>query len=117
MQGQIGEIFLHHIAFVAQANHKISDTKMRVAFHDVPQNRLAADLHHGFGTQHGFFAKSGAETAGENDCFHRFSRACSGRNFIRGEGSSGSAGSGNAGAHRTLYGRRIIAGDVITGEK
>jgi hypothetical protein len=43
----IQEEFLDLIALIAKANHEIPDAVQGVAFHDVPQNRPAADFHHG----------------------------------------------------------------------
>ena len=42
-----------------------------VGLHDVPQDRLAADLDHRLGPQGGFFAQTGAVSAGEYRDFHQ----------------------------------------------
>ena len=64
MQEVVGEVLLHHVALVAQADHEVVDAKMRIELEDVPQHRLAADFDHRFGAERGFLAYSGAEAAG-----------------------------------------------------
>ena len=41
-----------------------------IDLHDVPENRLAADLDHRLGPGGGFFGDAGAESTGEDDGFH-----------------------------------------------
>ena len=43
------EIILDHIAFVAEAEDEILVPEMGIVFHQVPENRPRADLHHGLG--------------------------------------------------------------------
>ena len=49
MQEVVGEVFLDHVALVAAADHEVIDAVGGVDFHDVPENRLAADLDHRLG--------------------------------------------------------------------
>ena len=60
VQEVVGEILLDHIALVAQADDEIVDAVGGVDFHDVPDDRLAADFDHGLGLQVGFLADAGA---------------------------------------------------------
>ena len=60
MKQIIGKIFLYQISFVAKANHEIGDAEGGVALHDVPEDRLAADLHHGLGADFGLFGQARA---------------------------------------------------------
>ena len=43
---------------------------LRVDLHDVPQDRLAADLDHRLGTNIGFLGKPGSQAAGQQYCAH-----------------------------------------------
>jgi hypothetical protein len=40
---------------------------MGIVLHDMPQNRFAADLDHGFGFEFRFLTETGTETAAENN--------------------------------------------------
>ena len=66
----IGEIFFNNIAAIPQAYDEFVDAVGGVNFHDMPQDRLAANFHHRFGDAPGFFGQPGAQTAGKNDTFH-----------------------------------------------
>ena len=46
---------------------------LRVDLHDVPQDRLAADLDHRLGTHIGFFRKTGSQTTSQQYRAHLFS--------------------------------------------
>ncbi len=70
MQEIVGEEFLDDVAAIAAADDEIVDAVRRIAFQDVPQNRLAADFHHGLGFDRGFLTEPRTEPTGENDCFH-----------------------------------------------
>ena len=70
VQEVVGEILLDDIALVAAADDEIIDAVGGVAFHDMPEDRLAADLDHGLGPEVGLFGNAGAETTGENNSFH-----------------------------------------------
>ena len=56
MQEVIGEIFLDQIALIATADDEFIDAEVAVDLEDVPEDRLAAYLHHRFGLELGFFA-------------------------------------------------------------
>ena len=73
VQEVVGEVLLDHVALVAAADHEVVDAVGGVHFHDVPQDRLAADFDHGLGARAGFFAESSAQATGEDDCLHVFS--------------------------------------------
>ena len=45
----VQEIFLDHVAAIAEAEHEIAEPVVGVELHDVPQDRPAADLDHGLG--------------------------------------------------------------------
>ena len=66
----IGEIFLDQIALVAKADDEVVEAVTAVEHHDVPEDRLAADLDHRLGPDLGFLGKAGAEAAGQQDDFH-----------------------------------------------
>lgn len=76
MQEIVREIFLDHIAFVTTADNEIVHAVGRVQLHDVPKDRLATDLDHGFGLKVCFLGDSCAEAPSENDSFHRFNLVC-----------------------------------------
>jgi len=70
MQKVVGEVFLDQVALVAKANNEIVDAMGGIDLEDVPEDRQAADFHHWFGAEAGFFAEAGAEAAGENYGYH-----------------------------------------------
>jgi hypothetical protein len=58
VQEVVGEVLLDQVTLVAQADHELVDSVGRVDLHDVPEDRLAADLHHWLGLQGGFLAEA-----------------------------------------------------------
>ncbi|MNC31332.1 hypothetical protein D3C75_796490 [compost metagenome] len=70
VQEIVGEVFLDHIALVAQADHEVVDPIMGVDLHNVPDDRLATDFDHRLGTKMRLFADACTQAAGEDDCFH-----------------------------------------------
>ena len=66
----IQEIFLDHVAAVAQAEHKIAEAVVGVELHDVPEDGAAADLDHRLGPEFGFLAQARAQSAAKNHYFH-----------------------------------------------
>lgn len=64
------KVFLDDVALVAEAYDEIVYAVRRVDFHDVPNDRLAADFDHGFRFGDGFFGEAGSESSGKYDCFH-----------------------------------------------
>ena len=70
VQEVVGEVFLDDVALVAQADDEFADPVGRVDLHDVPQDRLAADLDHRLGADRGFFTEACAEAAGQDHGFH-----------------------------------------------
>ena len=62
VEGNIGfveevvcEVLFDDISFVAKKDNEVVVSVGRVDFHDVPENRLAVDLHHRLGDEIGFF--------------------------------------------------------------
>src|SRR5579885_1557819 len=70
VQEVVGEIFLDDVALVAAADHEVVGAVRRIDLHDVPKDRLAADLDHGLGPQVAFFRNAGSQAARQNDDFH-----------------------------------------------
>src|SRR6185437_8243408 len=68
-QKVIHEILFDHVALVTKADDEILDAMVTVDFHDVPDDRPAADLDHRLGPQRAFFRDAAAEPAGEDDAF------------------------------------------------
>src|SRR6185437_8730357 len=66
----VDEIFFDHVAAVAEADDEFVDAVGRVDFHDVPKNRLAADLDHRFWLDIRFLGEARAQPAGQQDRFH-----------------------------------------------
>lgn len=71
VQGIVGEILLDHVAPVAAADHEFVYAVRGIDFHDVPENRPAADFNHGLRLKVGFLGNPSSETAGEDDCLHK----------------------------------------------
>jgi len=67
----IGEIFFGDMLLIVGTDDEVVEAMVAVQFHDVPEDRLAADLDHGFGAEVAFFGDTGAQAAGEDDGFHR----------------------------------------------
>ena len=57
-----------HVALVAQADDKVSDTAGIVDFHNVPQDWHAANFDHRFGTYARFLAQSATQPSREDYC-------------------------------------------------
>ena len=70
VQEVVGEVFLDHVAAVTAADHEIVHAVRAVDLHDVPEDGLAPDLHHGLGFEMGFFGNPGAQSPGKDDGFH-----------------------------------------------
>jgi hypothetical protein len=43
---------------------------MGIDFHDVPEDRFAADIHHWLWFEFRFFFKPVSQSPGKDDCFH-----------------------------------------------
>src|SRR5262249_61650613 len=65
------EIALYTLAFVAERDGELVKPEMRVDHHDVPQDRPASDLDHGFRPDSGFFDQPRTFAAGEDCDFHK----------------------------------------------
>ena len=70
MQEIIREIFLDDVALVAEADDELRDAEGRVELHDVPEDGLRADLHHGLRARVRFLGDARALAAGENHALH-----------------------------------------------
>src|SRR5262249_4587715 len=90
----VGEILLDDVTFVAEAHDEIVEAVRRVSLHDVPENRLSADLHHGLGAHGRFFRKAGPESAGEDDYLHSVLRSVTGARYQNSEGVTTTAACG-----------------------
>ena len=59
------EIVLDVISFIAAAYNKLIETKVRINFHNMPQDRLSAYLNHRLWLEVRFFGNARAETSSE----------------------------------------------------
>ena len=66
VQEIVSEIFLDHVPLRAAADDKLVDAMGAVELENVPEDWLAADLHHWLWFEVGFFADAGAEAARED---------------------------------------------------
>ncbi len=55
---------------VAQGDHEFVKPVAGVVHHDMPQDRLAADLYHGFWLDFRFLSQTGAQPSGKDAYFH-----------------------------------------------
>src|ERR1035437_8920925 len=69
----VQEVFLDHVAAVAEAEHELTEAVVGVRLHDVPKDRASAHVDQRFGPKFGFFAEAGAQASTQNDDFHRIS--------------------------------------------
>ena len=69
-QDVVAEVLLDHVALVAAADHEIVEAVGRVDLHDVPEDRLAADLDQRLGPDGAFLADAGAVAARQDDHLH-----------------------------------------------
>src|SRR6185369_16494562 len=67
------EIFLDHVAAIAEAEHEFSEAPMGIGLHDVPENGAAADLDHRLGAELGLLAQASPQASAQHDDFHRSS--------------------------------------------
>ena len=63
MKEIVGEVLFDDIALVSATNNEIVDPVGGINLHHVPEDRLAADLHHGLGLQVGLLRKPGPKTS------------------------------------------------------
>src|SRR5438876_5695057 len=66
----VDEVVLDHLALVAEAQHELVEAVGRVRLHDVPQNRLTADIDQRLGAIFRLFAEAGAHTTTQDDYLH-----------------------------------------------
>jgi hypothetical protein len=67
---EIEEVLLHDLGLVAERDDELRDGVGAEDVHDVPEDRLAADLDHGFGPQDRLLGETGAEPTRKDDRFH-----------------------------------------------
>ena len=72
VQEIVGEPFLDHVLLIARAYNEIIETEMAVPLHDVPEDRHAADLHHGLGTPLRLLRNARTQTARQKNCLQTF---------------------------------------------
>jgi hypothetical protein len=65
----VEEVALDHLPAVAQAEDEVVEAVVRVALHDVPEQRPPADLDHRLGPELGLLAHARALTTAEQDDF------------------------------------------------
>src|ERR1700681_210681 len=66
----IEKVLAHHVAAIAQGEHKVGMAEMRVVTHQVPQHRATADVHQRLGNGVGMLTQACAETAAKQHHFH-----------------------------------------------
>jgi hypothetical protein len=64
---KIAEIVLHGVGLEAQAEHKTAEAVFGVNLHYVPENRVFADGHHGFGAEFGFFFNARTQAPAQDE--------------------------------------------------
>ncbi len=70
VQAVVGEIFLDHVALEAAADDEVADAVGVIDLHDVPEDRLAADLDHRLRLQMRLLGNTRAKPASQNHRFH-----------------------------------------------
>src|SRR5690349_17383151 len=75
VQEIVSEVLFDYVAPITQAYDEVVDAVMAVQLHDVPQDRTAPDLDHGFRAQDRFLTQAGTQTARQDHRFHRPSRS------------------------------------------
>ena len=66
----VGEVLLDHVPEVAEADHEVVQPVGGVDLHDVPEDRLAADLDHRLRAQRRLLAEARSYSACQDDDFH-----------------------------------------------
>src|SRR5262249_743666 len=66
----VQEELLDDLSLVAERQHELAVTVVGVELHDVPQDRLVADVHHGLGLELGLLFEPGALAAAQDDGLH-----------------------------------------------
>jgi hypothetical protein len=97
----VREVLLDDVALVAQADDELVDPMRRVDLHQVPQDRLAADLDHGLGFQVGLLGEPRPEPAREYDGLHHRAPRYRWRALASGVAAASSARDGNGGSGRS----------------
>src|SRR5690606_16312436 len=66
----VEEIALDALALVAERDDELGESEMGVVFHDVPEDRPSADLHHRLGPDGGFFRQPRPLSTGKDRYLH-----------------------------------------------
>ena len=61
----VGEVAFDVLSLVAERDDEVLEAVMGVVAHDVPQDRLVADLDHCLGSDLGLLRQSGAESSSQ----------------------------------------------------
>jgi hypothetical protein len=69
----VGEVLLDHIAAVAETDHEVVETVVRIDLHDVPEDGHPPQLHHRLRPHRRLFAEPAPESAGKDHHFHHSS--------------------------------------------
>ena len=72
MQKIMGKILLDAIALVSKADYEVIEPIVRIMLHDMPENRPPANLDHWLWLDMRLLADACAESACQNDYFHRY---------------------------------------------
>ena len=72
MEKIISKKLFNDMLFISGTNNKFANTVIGIQLHNVPQNRLVANLYHRLRAKLAFFRNAGAEAARKNNCFHSF---------------------------------------------
>src|SRR5260221_14454834 len=64
--GKLQEKVLHHLSFLTERHHELFEAVGGVELHDVPENRMLADLYHRLGNSDCSFGVTGAKASGED---------------------------------------------------
>src|SRR5205085_4975778 len=67
------KVLLDDVALIAQTDNEIGDSVRGIDLHDMPQDRISADLHHRLRAQMGFLRDPRAAPAREDDRLHLLS--------------------------------------------
>ena len=70
IQNVIGEKLFDNMPLVTKADNKIGDAVRRIDLHNVPQDRLVTDLHHGLRPEYCFFTQAAAKATCKDNCLH-----------------------------------------------
>lgn len=70
VQEIICKIFLDYMLLIPGTDHKVVEAIIAIELHDMPEDRHAAQIHHGLWFELAFFGDPRSEAAGEQNYFH-----------------------------------------------